>query len=87
MSKDDSSRTTVYLDPKIKKGAQFYAIRDNTSLSAIINNKLFEYLEDQADIAVLKDREKDAEFMPLEQVLKELGLSEKDLQNSNRKTR
>lgn len=87
MNKVDSEKTTIYLDPEIKKGAQYYAVRDNTSLSKIINSKLFEYLEDQADVSALKEREKNAEFVPLKQLLEELDLSEKDLHSTNRKTR
>lgn len=87
MSKADSEKTTIYLDPGVKKGVQYYAVRDNTSLSQIINSRLFEYLEDQADISALKEREKDAEFITLEQLLKELDLCEKDLQGAARKAR
>ena len=80
-TKQANEKTTIYLDPKIKKSVQYYALRDNSSLSQIINDKLFAYLEDQADIAVLQERDKDAEFIPLEEVLEEFGLDEKDLQS------
>lgn len=82
-----NEKTTVYLDPKVKKSVQYYALRDNSSLSQIINDRLAEYLEDQADIATLSERENNAEFVPLSTVLEEFGLNEKDLQNSSRKTR
>ncbi len=67
-------RTTVYLDPKIKKSVQYYALRDDSSLSEIINERLFEYLEDMADIAAIEEARKEpGDFIPLEQVVKELG--------------
>lgn len=73
--KKTNEKTTVYLDPKVKKSVQYYALRDNQSLSAIINEKLFEYLEDMADIAALEESRKDGgDFIPFEQVVKELGL-------------
>ncbi len=76
-----NEKTTIYLDPKVKKNVQYYAIQNNSSLSEIINKKLVEYLEDMMDIAELKKRDKDEEFIPLEEVLAELGIDEKDLQN------
>ncbi len=56
-----SEKTTVYLDSRVKRGVQYYALRDNSSLSKIINDRLIEYLEDEADAitgrAALKDQE------------------------------
>lgn len=85
VKKDPNEKTTIYLDPKVKKSVQYYALRDSSSLSRIINDKLYEYLEDMADLSVLNDREHDAEFISFETALKELGISEKDLQNHSRK--
>lgn len=86
VKKESNEKTTIYLDPKVKKSVQYYALRDDSSLSKIINDKLYEYLEDRADITALSERENDAEFISFATVLKELGLSEKDLQDHNRKT-
>ncbi|HUD06674.1 MAG TPA: DUF6290 family protein [Candidatus Saccharimonadales bacterium] len=74
--KSVNEKTTIYIDPRIKRSVQYYALRDARSLSAIINEKLFEYLEDMADIAAIKEarKEKD-EFIPFEQAVKELGLN------------
>ena len=44
-----SEKTTIYLDPKVKKSVQYYALRDDSSLSKIINDRLSDYLEDMAD--------------------------------------
>lgn len=82
-----NEKTTIYLDPKVKKSVRYYALRDRRTLSDIINQKLFEYLEDEADIAALKERDDDAEFVPLEAVLEELGINEKDLRSRHRKAR
>ena len=71
-----NEKTTIYLNPKIKKGVQYYALRDDKSLSEIINQKLFEYLEDMADRAALEEARKDGEeLVPFERVAKDLGLN------------
>src|SRR5471030_472096 len=70
-----NEKTTVYLDPKIKKSVQYYALRDDSSLSAVINEKLIEYLEDMADIASLEEaRISDDEYVPFEKLVDDLGL-------------
>ena len=56
-----NEKTTIYLNPKIKKSVQYYALRDASSLSAIINEKLFEYLEDMTDIVALEEARDDVE--------------------------
>lgn len=79
--KTTNGKTTIYLDPKIKKSVQYYAIRFDSSLSKIINDKLFEYLEDMADITALEAANKDGEdFISLEQVVNDLGLDLNDIQ-------
>jgi predicted DNA-binding protein len=80
--KTTNEKTTIYLNPKIKKSVQYYALRDASSLSAIINEKLFEYLEDMADIAALEEARKDGEdFVSLEQAIKELGLNADEIRS------
>ena len=74
--KTANEKTTIYLDPKIKKSVQFYALRDDQSLSAIINERLFTYLEDMADITALDEaRKSDDDYLPLEKAIEELGLN------------
>lgn len=86
-----NEKTTIYLNPKIKKSVQYYALRDASSLSAIINEKLFEYLEDMADVAALDEARNNGEdFVSIEQVIKELGLDSDEVrskaQNERHKT-
>lgn len=73
--KTTNEKTTIYLDPKIKKSVQYYALRDDRSLSAIINERLFEYLEDMADTTALKEaRDSNDIYEPFEKFVKDLGL-------------
>jgi len=73
--KSINEKTTIYLDPKVKKSVQYYALRNASSLSAIINEKLFEYLEDMADISALEvARDSKDDFEPFEKFVKELGI-------------
>jgi hypothetical protein len=82
MSKLSNEKTTIYLDPKIKKSVRYYAVRDDKSLSEIINEQLFGYLEDQEDIADAEKARKDGEqAVSFEDVLKELGISLDEIQD------
>lgn len=69
---DTTEKTTIYLDPQVKKGVQYYALRDNTSLSQIINTQLEEYIEDMTDVAEVAKRMKHPEFVPWEEVKRQL---------------
>lgn len=84
-------KTTIYLNPKVKKGVQYYALRDDKSLSEIIDAQLIEFLEDMEDIADIdKIMAEGGEFIPFEDVVKELGLDldeiRRDAQAERRKT-
>lgn len=73
--KTTNEKTTIYLDPKIKKSVQYYAVRDDKSLSAIINGKLADYLEDMADITALDEaRSGNDDYLSFEKMVSELGL-------------
>jgi predicted transcriptional regulator len=77
-----NEKTTIYLDPRIKKAAQYYALRDASSLSQIINEKLFEFLEDQADIAALTvAHAEEGDFVSLDQVITELALDPDEIRS------
>ncbi|MBL8122031.1 hypothetical protein JNM87_04765 [Candidatus Saccharibacteria bacterium] len=77
-----SERTTVYLDPRVKRGVQYYALRDDSSLSKIINEKLIEYLEDESDrIAALDSLDDTTEPMSFSQAVKELGFDIHDIRD------
>jgi hypothetical protein len=77
-----NEKTTIYLDPKIKKSVQYYALRDSSSLSAIINNKLYEYLEDMADtVALDNERNNENDYISLENIVEDLGLDLNEIRN------
>ena len=80
-----NEKTTIYIDPGVKKSVRYYALRDNSSLSKIINEKLFEYLEEQADIAMYEQAKaehgKDPTTFKFEDVVKELGLDIEEIRN------
>lgn len=83
-----NEKTTIYLNPKIKRSVQYYALRDSSSLSAIINEKLLEYLEDMADSAALEEARNDGdEFVSIEEAIKELGLNIDEIRNQAQKER
>jgi hypothetical protein len=83
-----NEKTTIYLNPKIKKSVQYYALRDASSLSAIVNEKLLEYLEDMADGAALEEARNDGEdFVSIEEVIKELGLDINEVRSKTQKER
>ncbi|HEX9153247.1 MAG TPA: hypothetical protein VF809_00320 [Candidatus Saccharimonadales bacterium] len=75
-----NEKTTLYIDPRIKRGVQFYALRDKRSLSDIVNEKLFEYLEDMADCAVIEAR-KGEPTTPFEEVAKGFGFTLDDVRD------
>jgi hypothetical protein len=81
--KSSNEKTTIYLDPKIKKSVRYYAVRDDKSMSEIINQKLFEYLEEQDDIATYREAkaeyETDGKLHSLDGIIKELGLDINDI--------
>lgn len=70
-----NEKTTIYLDPRVKKSVRYYAVRDDKSLSEIINAQLLEYLEEQDDARTIEDARAHAEeFVSIEEVVKDLGL-------------
>lgn len=52
-----TERTTVYLNPYVKKYLQHEAVEQNKSISELINNQLAELLEDAEDVATLNKRQ------------------------------
>lgn len=51
-----TERTTVYLNPYVKKYLQHEAIEQNKSISELINDQLAELLEDAEDAATIDGR-------------------------------
>lgn len=77
-----SEKTTIYLEPSVKKSVQYYAVRDDKSLSKIINDRLSEYLETQEDIANAEKARCDGDqIVSFEEVLNDLGIDINALQD------
>ncbi len=67
-----STRTTLYLDPKIHRALKIKAATTDRSISDIVNKALIEALrEDETDLAAFKKRAKESSH-PFEKVLAEL---------------
>lgn len=75
-----TARTTIYLDPHVKKYLKHLAVAKNRSLSEIINNEAVELLEDFEDIQEI-ERRKGEPTVPFEVLLKDFGLQPDDLRN------
>lgn len=73
-----TARTTVYLNPHVKKFIQHKAVAENRSVSTVINNKFAEMLEDLADQKEIRKRGNQS-TVRFESILKKLGLSYDDL--------
>jgi hypothetical protein len=73
-----SEKTTVYLNPYVKKFIQHKAVAESRSVSEIINDHFADLAEDLEDIKQIKKREGEA-TVPFETVLKDLGLTYDDL--------
>ncbi len=75
-----TEKTTVYLDPYVKKFIQHKAVAEGRSVSDIINDNFEDMLDDLEDITEVKKRrlEPTASF---EQVLQDLGLTYDDIRN------
>ncbi len=69
-----SEKTTVYLNPTVKKFMQHKAITENRSLSDLINDEFADMLEDLSDLKEIKKR-RDEPGVPFEKVLLDLGLT------------
>lgn len=69
-----SEKTTIYLNPYVKKFLQHKAIAEGRSLSDVINEQFADMLEDLSDIKQIEKR-RDEQAIPFETVLKELGLT------------
>ncbi len=84
--KSANEKTTLYLDPRVKRAVQFYALRERRSLSSIVEEKLLDYLEDMSDIEAVKATEGEPAYS-FEEVAKALGLSLDEIQTHVKKER
>lgn len=53
---DNSAKTTIYLNPQVKKFLQHKSIEENTSMSEIINSYFADMLLDLDGIDTIKQR-------------------------------
>lgn len=75
-----SEKTTIYLNPQVKKFLQHKAIAEGRSVSDVINDSFADMLEDLADIKEIEKR-RGKETVPFEVILQELGLTYEQLRN------
>lgn len=75
-----SSKTTIYLDPRVKKFLQHKSIEENTSMSEIINSYFADMLLDLEDINTIKQR-RNEESISFDETLASIGLTYDDLRN------
>lgn len=75
-----SEKTTIYLNPMVKKFLQHKAVEEETSISELINERVEEEMAGKKLQALLKKRSTEPK-MSFEDMLKELGLSYEDLRS------
>ncbi len=78
MSAND--KTTIYLDPVVKKFLQHKAIEEDTSISDLINERIEEEMAGDKFHALLGKRRKEP-TVSFEDMMKELGLTYEDLRD------
>jgi hypothetical protein len=76
-----SQKTTIYLEPSVKKFLQHKAVAEGRSLSNIINDEFIDMLQDIQDIGEIQKRRRE-EVVSLKAALHEVGLSYDELRNS-----
>jgi hypothetical protein len=69
-----SEKTTIYLNPYVKKFIQHKAIAESRSVSDVINEQFADMVEDLDDIKEIEKRRGEP-TVPFEVVLNELGLT------------
>lgn len=57
-----SEKTTLYLNPFVKKFLQYKALQENRSMSDIVNNEFAELLEDFEDLLEIEKRRAEPTF-------------------------
>lgn len=77
---DLSDKTTVYLNPSVKRFLQHKAVAEQRSVSEIINEEFADMLEDLEDVREITERRNEP-TVPFETVLRELGLNYDDLRS------
>lgn len=67
-----SEKTTLYLNPYVKKYLQLKALQEKRSMSELVNEEFADLLEDLEDSYELSERKKNSEFEPWLEVKKQL---------------
>ena len=75
-----SEKTTIYLEPSVKKFLQHKAVAESRSLSDLINEQFADMLEDLSDVQEVKKR-RGEQTVSFEKLLQELGLTYDQLRN------
>lgn len=75
-----SDKTTIYLNPVVKKFLQHKAVEEDTSISDLINERIEEEMTEQKLGALLEKRSKEL-TLSFEDMMKELGLTYEDLRD------
>lgn len=75
-----SDKTTIYLNPQVKKFIKHRAVAENRSVSEIINDHFADLLEDLADIKEVQERRGES-TVNFETLLSDLGLTYDDLRS------
>lgn len=75
-----TAKTTLYLNPQVKKFIQHKAIAESRSVSEVINDYFADMLEDLEDIKEVQKR-RDEPTSSFEEVLTDLGLTYDDLRS------
>jgi hypothetical protein len=73
-------KTTIYLNPYVKKFLQHKAVAEGRSVSEIINEHFEDMLEDLVDIKEIEKRRGEP-TVPFETVLRDLGLTYEHLRS------
>ena len=75
-----NQKTTIYLDPNIKKFLQHKSVEEKRSMSEIINLHVADYFQDIEDNKQIQKRRKE-ETLSFEEVLSKAGLTFDDLRS------
>lgn len=75
-----SEKTTIYLNPNVKKFIRHKAVAEDRSVSDVINDQFAEMLEDLDDIKEIENRRTEPSIS-FEEVLRDLGINYEQLRN------
>lgn len=75
-----TAKTTVYLNPNVKKFIRHKAVADNLSVSELINDYFADMLEDLDDVKEIEKRRQET-VVSFDEVLTDLGMTYDDLRS------